>query len=136
MFLSIPLPDWFRLIIVAVATFGIFFLSWGYWALGRNWARSVSGARSDTVLVTTGLYGFVRHPIYLGLFIFLGALTLVAANLLIRLLTFALLALLYASIDEEEGLLIDRFGDEYRDTNPTIHPHIRTRTGFVQLRAP
>jgi protein-S-isoprenylcysteine O-methyltransferase Ste14 len=50
----------------------------------------------------------------LGAFIFLAALTLVAANLLILLPTLALFAILYRSI-EEEALLIDRFGDEYRE---------------------
>jgi protein-S-isoprenylcysteine O-methyltransferase Ste14 len=115
MFLSIPLPDWFRLVMVGLAALGISFVSWGYWALGKNWAPSVSGVKKDTVLVTTGLYGFVRHPIYLGAIIFLAALALVAANLLILLPTLALLTLLYASIDEEEAMLIDRFGDEYRE---------------------
>jgi len=71
--------------------------------------------RKDTVLVTTGLYGFVRHPIYLGIFIFLWTLAIMTANLLVLLATLALLAVLYASIDEEEVILIDRFGDEYRE---------------------
>lgn len=59
MFLSIPLPDWFRLVMVGLAALGILFVSWEYWALGVNWAPSVSGVKKDTVLVTTGLYGFV-----------------------------------------------------------------------------
>lgn len=83
MFFSILLPDWFRLVMVGVAALGILFVSWGDWALGKNWAPSVSGVKKDAVLVTTGLYGFVRHPIYSGVFIFLAALTFVAANLLI-----------------------------------------------------
>lgn len=37
------------------------------------------------------------------------------ANLLVLLPTLALLAVLYASVDEEEVILIDRFGDEYRE---------------------
>jgi protein-S-isoprenylcysteine O-methyltransferase Ste14 len=115
MFFSILLPDWFRLVMVGVAALGILFVWWGCWVLGKNWAPSVSGVKKDAVLVTTGLYGVVRHPIYSGAFIFLAALTLVAANLLILLPTLALLALLYASIDEEETMLIDRFGDEYRE---------------------
>jgi protein-S-isoprenylcysteine O-methyltransferase Ste14 len=115
MFFSILLPDWLRLVMVGVAALGILFVSWGYWVLGKNWAPSVSGVKKDAVLVTTGLYGFVRHPIYSGAFIFLAASTLVAANLLILLPTGALIALLYASIDGEEAMLIDRFGDEYRE---------------------
>ena len=114
-FFSVPLPGWFRLAMVGVAALGILFVSWGCRGLGKNWAPSVSGVKKDTVLVTTGLYGFVRHPIYSGAFIFLAAMTLVAANLLILLPTLALLTLLYASIGEEEAILIDRFGDEYRE---------------------
>jgi protein-S-isoprenylcysteine O-methyltransferase Ste14 len=115
MFLSIQLPDLFRLVMVGVAVVGLVLVSWGYWALGKNWAPSVSGVKRDAVLVTTGLYRFVRHPVYLGAFIFMTALALVAANLLILLPTVALLALLYASIGEEETMLIGRFGDEYRE---------------------
>ena len=115
MFLSIPLPDWFRSIMVGVAVLGLSWVFGGYWVLGKNWAPSVSGVRRDTVLVTTGLYGIVRHPIYLGIFISLTALALMVANLLVILPTVALLIVLYASIDEEEIILIDRFGDEYRE---------------------
>jgi protein-S-isoprenylcysteine O-methyltransferase Ste14 len=100
---------------VGVAVLGLSWVLWGYWVLGKNWAPSVSGVRRDTVLVTTGLYGIVRHPIYLGLFISLTALALMAANLLVLLPTLALLIVLYASIAEEEVILIDRFGDEYRE---------------------
>jgi len=115
MFLSIPFPDWFRLIMVGVAFLGILFISWGYWGIGKNWAPSVSGVRKDTILVTTGPYSFVRHPIYSGLFVSLAAAGLVTANLLILLPTLALLILLYASIGEEETMLVERFGNEYRE---------------------
>jgi protein-S-isoprenylcysteine O-methyltransferase Ste14 len=115
MFLSIPLPDWFRIVMVAVASLGMLLVSWGYWTLGENWAPSVSGVRKDAVLVTGGPYAIIRHPIYSGAFIFLAALALVAANLFILLPTLGLLAVLYTSIDEEEAILIDRFGDEYRE---------------------
>jgi len=115
MFLSILLPDWFRLVMVSLAALGVSIVTWGLSALGKNWAPSVSGVRKDSALVTSGLYGFVRHPIYLGAFIFLAAQALVAANLLILLPTLVLLAVLYKSIVEEETMLIDRFGDQYRE---------------------
>jgi protein-S-isoprenylcysteine O-methyltransferase Ste14 len=83
MFLSIPLADWFRLVMGGVAALGILIVSCGYWALGENWAPPVTGVKKGTVLVSTGLYGFVRHPIYSGAFIFLPTPTLLAANLLI-----------------------------------------------------
>jgi protein-S-isoprenylcysteine O-methyltransferase Ste14 len=100
---------------VGVAVLGLSIVLCGYWVLGENWAPSVSGVRKDTVLVTTGLNSFVRHPIYLGIFISLSALALMVANLLLLLHTLALLLALYASIDEEAVILIDGFGDEYRE---------------------
>lgn len=90
MFLSIPLPDWFRLIMAGVAVLGLSFVLCGYFVLGKNWAPSVSGVRKDTDLITTGLYDFVRHPIYLGIFISLSALALMVANLLVLPPTIAL----------------------------------------------
>lgn len=45
----------------------------------------------------------------------LSTLALMTANLLVLLATLALLAVLYASIDEEEAILIARFGGEYRE---------------------
>jgi len=128
MFLSITLPDGFRLIMVVAAALGISLVWWGIRRLGRNWAPSISGVGKDTVLVTTGPYAIVRHPIYLGAFIFLAALALVAANLLIILPTLVLLAMLYASIGQEEAMLIGRFSDEYSEyikRTPRLIPRFR-----------
>jgi len=114
-FLSIPLPDSIRLGMVGLGVVGTAFVLWGLVSLGKNWAPSLSGLRTDTVLITTGAYRLVRHPIYLGAFIFLAAQALLAANLFTLVPTVALLTLLYAQLPEEESMLIDRFGDEYRE---------------------
>jgi protein-S-isoprenylcysteine O-methyltransferase Ste14 len=100
---------------VCVGAFGVAFLLWALRTLGKNWAPSLSGVRRDTNLVTGGPYRVVRHPIYLGAFVFLVALALLSANLLIIMLTLVLSFLLYVQLPEEESLLIDRFGDEYRE---------------------
>ena len=114
-FLAVALPGWFRLSMVGVAALGLGFISWALWCLGKNWAPSLSGVRKDAFLVSTGPYAIIRHPIYLGAFVFLAALSLVAANLLILLPAIALLALLYTQIGGEEATLIEKFGDEYRE---------------------
>jgi len=112
---SIPLPDSFRIVMVAVAVLGMCFIMWALRSLGKNWAPSLSGVRKDTFLVTTGPYGVVRHPIYLGAFIFLAAQAFLAANLLTLLPTLILVVLLYVQLPDEENMLIDRFGEEYRE---------------------
>jgi protein-S-isoprenylcysteine O-methyltransferase Ste14 len=115
MFLSIPASSWLRFVMIGVAGAGLSIVFLALRSLGKNWAPSLTGMRKETFLVTTGPYGVVRHPIYLGAFIFLAALALLAANLLIILPTIALLTLLYAQLPEEERMLIERFGDKYRD---------------------
>lgn len=130
MFLSISLPDWFRLVMVGVATVGISFLSWAYCVLGKNWGPSVSAIRKGTVLVTSGPYNIVMHPVYLRAFIFLAAIVLVSANLLVILPMLVLLVLLYRSIDEEEALLLDRFGDEYSEYMKRTPPDSSQNSGM------
>jgi protein-S-isoprenylcysteine O-methyltransferase Ste14 len=118
-FLSIPLPDWFRLIMVGVAALSIPFTLWGYRTLGKNWVHALDQSkflqRKREPLVTSGPYRYVRNPIYLGAFTFIIALALVAANWLLLLPALALITLIYMQIGKEEKMLIARFGDEYRE---------------------
>ncbi|MGA2157641.1 MAG: isoprenylcysteine carboxylmethyltransferase family protein [Dehalococcoidia bacterium] len=119
MFLSISLPDWFRLIMVGVAALSIPFTLWGYRTLGKNWVHALEQSeflqRKSVTLVTSGPYRYVRHPIYLGSFTFIITLALVAANWLVLLPALFIIALIDTQIGKEERMLIDRFGDEYRE---------------------
>lgn len=45
MFLSIPLPDWFRLIMAGVAALSIPFTLWGYRRLGKNWVHALEPSK-------------------------------------------------------------------------------------------
>ena len=127
--LSIPSPDWFRLIMVGVAALSIPFILWGYRALGRNWVHALDPSkflqRERETLVMSGPYHYVRNPIYLGSFVFIIAMALVAANWLLLLPALVLIAIIYTQIPKEELMLIDRFGDEYREymkRTPQITP--------------
>ena len=131
MFLSIPLPDWFRLIVVGVATLSIPFTLWSYRTLGKNWVHTFESSKflqkKRETLVTSGPYHYVRNPIYLGAFVFIIAQALVAANWLLLLPALVLVTIIQAQIPKEELMLIDRFGDEYREymkRTPRIIPRI------------
>lgn len=119
MYLSIPLLDWFRLVMVGVGALGIFLTLWGWQTLGKNWVHCLDQKefqqRKTATLVTSGPYHYVRHPMYSGAFTFLIAQALVAANWLILLPALATTILFYSQIGKEEAMLIDRFGDEYRE---------------------
>ena len=72
------------------------------------WWRSNRGT-----LVTSGIYGVIRHPSYLGLLINSLGWSLAFRSGLGVFLTVLLLPPLLARIDAEENLLHSQFGDEY-----------------------
>lgn len=82
--------------------------------LGTGYSVNL-GVRSGQPLVTTGLYGVVRHPGYLSLMIgFLGV-ALCYRHLFSSLLCVVLPALAIAwRIRVEEAILEEAFGEEYR----------------------
>ena len=67
------------------------------------------------MLVTTGIYRYIRHPMYSSLlFLAWGALLKSVTEITLTLAGVATLALIVtAKVEETENL--DRFGDEYRD---------------------
>jgi protein-S-isoprenylcysteine O-methyltransferase Ste14 len=78
-------------------------------------------------LRTGGLYRFARHPIYTGLLLVMGAVTL-ASGSLFRLLVFGLLvALLHRKARWEESRLAERFAGyaEYAARTPRFVPFTR-----------
>jgi protein-S-isoprenylcysteine O-methyltransferase Ste14 len=75
-------------------------------------ADHTGGARRSLPLQTSGLYGFVRHPLYFAwILVVFGAPHMTTTRLVFALVSTAYLAL---AIPFEERGLIDAFGDEYR----------------------
>lgn len=64
-------------------------------------------------LVTTGVYGTIRHPSYLGVLLFLAGWSLVFRSGIGLVLTLVMLVPLVARINAEERLLRSQFGAEY-----------------------
>jgi protein-S-isoprenylcysteine O-methyltransferase Ste14 len=86
--------------------------------------------RKEQILVTSGPYHYVRHPIYTAGFTFMVTLAFATANWLVLLPMLAGTALLYSQVGREEAMLIGRFGDEYREymkRTPRFIPRFRTR---------
>ena len=67
-------------------------------------------------LVTTGLHGWTRNPIYFGMFLIYGGLGLAARSPWTLLLMLPLaITIRYGVVAREEAYLERRFGDAYRD---------------------
>lgn len=96
-------------------------------ALGQNWSL-VARTRSDHRLITSGPYAYVRHPIYLGMLLFLLGLAVAFGHwisLVLAIPTFLMGTRIRTKI--EERLLDEGFGDEFRDyrrSTPALFPKV------------
>jgi protein-S-isoprenylcysteine O-methyltransferase Ste14 len=95
--------------------------------LGKNWSL-VARMRSDHELVRTGPYARVRHPIYLGMLLFLLALA-VALGHWFQLVGAIPVFLAGTAIRTrlEDALLEQQFGEKFRDyrgSTPSLIPKL------------
>lgn len=100
---------------VFFVAFGILFLFGGmYLWVHAVILQRINGKVRERKLLTTGVYGCVRNPVYSAfLFIFTGAL-LFAANYLLLLLPILFWAMLTLLMKQtEEKWLLRQFGEEY-----------------------
>jgi protein-S-isoprenylcysteine O-methyltransferase Ste14 len=106
-----PMQAWLGLV-VAMAAVAMFFAT--HRALGRNWSVSLD-VRQDHRLITEGVYRHVRHPMYTAFWLWAVAQALLLPNWvagLSGLLGFGILYFL--RVGQEEQLMLDTFGDDYR----------------------
>jgi protein-S-isoprenylcysteine O-methyltransferase Ste14 len=85
---------------------------WPVFVLGRRFSGLVA-IQPGHELVTTGIYGAIRHPSYLGLLVNALGWALAFRSGLGVLLAALLIPPLLARIRAEEALLRSHFGDEY-----------------------
>jgi protein-S-isoprenylcysteine O-methyltransferase Ste14 len=90
------------------------FIGGGFWAIATAWPVLLRAARDET-LATTGLYGRVRHPQYLGfLAIMVGF--LLQWPTIPTLVMFPVLVYFYRRLSvQEEETLVAEFGAEWND---------------------
>ncbi len=112
---SLPLPLWLRWTGVAIALLGFALLQWAQNTLGKNWSDTPRMIQEQS-LITSGPYRFIRHPIYTAFLLILGSTLFISANWLVGLAWIGMTAIEIASrIGFEESLMLEYFGDEYRD---------------------
>jgi protein-S-isoprenylcysteine O-methyltransferase Ste14 len=103
---------------------GIFFQGW----------RQVHRARQQNQLVTDGLYRFVRHPQYTGLFIALFGEGVVHWPTLFSVGLFPIIVLVYARLaKKEEQHVLEEFGEEYREYQKRVPMFIPRRKDWREF---
>ena len=104
--------DTLRWIGVALLIIGGILRLWPVFVLGRRFSGLVA-IQPDHTLVTTGVYGLIRNPSYLGLLLSSFAWALAFRSGVGILLAALMIPPLIARIHAEERLLRSQFGGEY-----------------------
>ena len=111
---AVPLPAGARWsgAVLGVAALALF--AWVHRSLGANYSWLLR-VRAQHTLITDGPYRWVRHPMYSAFYLLHIAVALLSANAFIALTWLGGLAyLLTRRVREEEGMLIEAFGAQYR----------------------
>lgn len=113
-FANYTLPAWTGWLGVIILA-GALFVFWRAHAdLGLNWSPTLE-IREKHELITKGIYGIIRHPMYASQWLWVIAQPLLLQNWIAGWLNFLIFVVFYAlRVKAEEQLMIEQFGDDYR----------------------
>ena len=104
---------------VVIGTLTFLFAIWMIHRAHRDLGRSFSYTleiRNQHELVNKGVYRYIRHPMYTAFLIWTVAQAMLLPNWMVGLCApTVLVALLAVRIPREEQMMIETFGDDYRD---------------------
>ena len=80
--------------------------------MGRSYSATLL-TREGHQLITRGMYGYVRHPIYLGVICVITGIALFTTSLLGLIVLWGVIPFILRRIRLEEQMLLDEFGAEY-----------------------
>ena len=116
---ALPLPLWLRWAGLGLGLFSVFLNAWSHKTLSQKLGEDFDPALrllKVPALVKEGPYGTMRHPIYLAFLLMQISALLLTANWFIGFCGLAIIVSVIAiRVPEEEKLLIEQFGDEYRE---------------------
>jgi len=113
-FANYTLPVWAGWLGVVVML-GALFIFWRSHAdLGLNWSPSLE-IREKHTLITNGIYGAIRHPMYASQWLWSIAQILLIQNWIAGLIGLIIFTPFYLlRVRAEERLMLDTFGEEYQ----------------------
>jgi protein-S-isoprenylcysteine O-methyltransferase Ste14 len=124
--LLIPSSIVINVVIIVFAVTGLIVALIARRTLAGNWSRAVA-FKEDHELITTGLYHYVRHPIYTGILLMILA-TALSVGTLSAGIGFVIIVLgLWFKLRAEEELLTKHFPKEYlayKDRTKALIPYV------------
>lgn len=106
--------SWVSWVGVGLGGFSLVLLVWVHRVLGEFWTANLE-VKPGHRLVTHGTYGRIRYPMYTASALFMFSTGLIAADWVILVVSVLTLIIVLKRIENEERLLIQHFGDEYRE---------------------
>jgi protein-S-isoprenylcysteine O-methyltransferase Ste14 len=82
--------------------------------LGKFFTRNLNISKNHQLIIN-GIYNYIRHPAYLGSMLCSFAIPLIFTSFWGFLATFIFIPYILKRISFEEGLLLEKFGDKYRE---------------------
>ena len=110
---TLPVPVWSRWVGVGLGAASLPLFAWTHHELGKNWSLALV-TKEEHTLVASGPYRWVRHPMYTAIFLQSLGFFLLSANWVIGISGLGTSMLCVARVGEEEALMVEEFGDEYR----------------------
>jgi len=83
--------------------------------LSNNAHRILFDDKSEAAVLQSGVFGYVRHPLYLAVMLFYLALILLTLSILSTIVWLVIIAFYSFIARYEEKLLVDKFGKEYEE---------------------
>jgi protein-S-isoprenylcysteine O-methyltransferase Ste14 len=106
--LELTISTWIQSVALGFSGFGLFFSIVALWQLKKSLSPFPT-PKSDSELIITGLYKYIRHPIYSGLLLFFFGYAIYSVSLYRLIVSLLLLVLFHVKSRYEEQKLKERF---------------------------
>lgn len=109
------LPDYIGYMGIPVFLFAIWLLWRSHYDLGRNWTEFL-GIRKGHKLITSGIFKYIRHPMYAAHLYWGVAQFMMLHNWIVGPSIFVVFWAVYLfRVEAEERMMIEEFGKEYEE---------------------
>ena len=114
-FANYTLPAWAGWLGVLLLVAGVFIFWRAHADLGLNWSPSLE-IREKHELITRGIYGMIRHPMYASQWLVAIAQPLLLQNWIAGFLNLiAFIPFYFLRVRAEEQMMLDSFGTQYQE---------------------